>query len=176
MRTISLAVIGALAMSACASQPKPEPAAPVAAAPATTPRPAPAPAAAPTNPGPLAGSRADFEAKAQTRVYFDYDKYDLSAEARATLSSQAAWLKQYPAVRVQVEGNADERGTREYNIALGYRRAESVASYLMSLGVDTSRITTISYGKDRPIDGGSNDAAWARNRNSHTNIVSGATS
>jgi peptidoglycan-associated lipoprotein len=177
MRTISF-VAGALVMAAaCASQPKPEPApTPIATAPATTPRPAPAAVTPPTNPGPLAGSRADFESKAQTRIYFDYDRYELSAEAKSALAAQAAWLKQYPGVRVQIEGNADERGTREYNIALGYRRAEAVASHLMSLGVDTGRITTVSYGKDRPIDGGSNEAAWARNRNGHTNIVSGATS
>ena len=183
MRFLNLTMIGATVAlaAACASQPEPEPApAPVVEAPVTTPREAPTAPVAPTNPGPAAGSRADFVSKVggeeQTRVYFGYDQYDLTDAARASLSKQAAWLKQYPAVRVQIEGNADERGTEEYNMALGARRADAAASYLVSLGVDSSRISTVSYGKTRPIDPGHTESAWSKNRNAHTNLVSGATS
>ena len=93
-----------------------------------------------------------------------------------TLSEQAAWLQSYSDVKVQIAGNCDERGTREYNLALGARRANAVKDYLVGLGVDPSRITTISYGKERPIDPRSNEEAWALNRNAHTVIVSGAVS
>mgnify|MGYP001952052477 CR=1 FL=1 len=160
----------------CASQPEPTPE-PVDTAPATQPRPAPTPAAPPATPaGPAAGSRADFEAKAATRVFFGYDQYNLDDADRAALGAQAAWLKQYPNVRVQIEGNADERGTAEYNIALGARRAEAVSSYLQSQGIAASRVSTIPYGKSRPINPGNNEAAWSQNRNAHTNIVGGASS
>jgi len=93
---------------------------------------------------------------------------------RAVLQRQAAWLQSYPAVRILVAGNCDERGTREYNLALGERRASTVRDYLVGLGVDQSRIDTVSYGKERPIDGGTDDAAWSKNRNGFTQIVSGA--
>ncbi len=123
---------------------------------------------------PVAGSAADFAYQAgEDRVYFGYNKYDLNTEARNTLTKQADWLKQYDRVRVVVEGNADERGTREYNLALGARRANSVKDYLVSRGVNPSRLITVSYGKERPIDGRSSEDGWARNRNSHTNLVSG---
>src|SRR5690606_29890270 len=95
---------------------------------------------------------------------FGYDQYDLSQEARDTLGRQATWLNQYSSLRVTVEGHADERGTREYNLALGERRANAVKSYLVALGVDGSRITTVSYGKERPAVPGSNETAWAQNR------------
>jgi peptidoglycan-associated lipoprotein len=88
------------------------------------------------------------------------------------LATQAAWLKKYPAVRVEIQGNADERGTREYNIALGARRASSVADYLKSQGIDGSRIQTVSFGKDKPFDPGHDEAAWAKNRNAFTNLIS----
>lgn len=183
MRFLNLTMIGATVAlaAACASQPEPEPApAPVVEAPATTPRTPPVAPVTPTNPGPAAGSRADFLAKVggeeKTRVFFGYDEYTLTDAARATLSAQGAWLKQYPAVRVQIEGNADERGTEEYNMALAARRADAAASYLVSLGIDASRVSTVSYGKTRPIDPGHTEAAWSKNRNAHTNLVSGATS
>ncbi len=174
-------VATAAALGACASNPKPEPTpAPTpVAAPETAPRPAPAvqPAPQPATPaGPAAGSRADFTAKTTTRVYFELDQYTLDDADRAVLQAQAKWLTQYPTTKVQIEGNADERGTREYNLALGARRAESVASYLTSLGVNTSRISTISYGKDRPIAPGHDEAAWSQNRNSNTNLVTEAIS
>ena len=100
------------------------------------------------------------------RVFFAYDSYSLSASAQATLNKQAKWLKANPSVAIAVEGHADERGTREYNLALGDRRASSVKDYLMSQGISSNRISTISYGKERPVKSGSNDTAWAQNRRS----------
>lgn len=126
------------------------------------------------NQGPARGSSQDFVINVGDRVYFDFDSYDVRPEARPRLDAQAQWLQRYPGVTVRIEGNADERGTREYNIALGARRAEAVRSYLTSRGVAPARIDTISYGKERPIAQGSNEEAWARNRNAHTAIVSGA--
>ena len=104
-------------------------------------------------------------------MYFDYDKYNLDASDQQALASQVAWLKQYPSSRVEVQGHADERGTRDYNIALGERRAQSVKSYLISQGIADGRIQTISFGKDKPLDMGHDEAAWARNRNSFTNVI-----
>jgi len=97
-------------------------------------------------------------------VFFGFDKSDLTPEARATLDRQAAWLNQYPRVTISIEGHADERGTREYNLALGERRADAVKKYLTARGVDANRVATISYGKERPQVLGSNEAAWAQNR------------
>lgn len=114
--------------------------------------------------GPTPGTQEDLVASVGDRVFFGFDKYDLSAESRATLDRQAAWLRQYPSVTVTVEGHADERGTREYNLALGERRATAVKNYLVALGIDAARINTISYGKERPAVLGSNEAAWSQNR------------
>jgi peptidoglycan-associated lipoprotein len=116
------------------------------------------------------GSQADLEQNAGHRVFFAYDQYNLTSQAQSTLSRQAAWLQEYPEVNVLVAGNCDERGTREYNLALGARRAEAARAYLVSLGVDSSRITTVSYGKERPIDPRSNEEAWSLNRNATTTI------
>ncbi|WP_411816473.1 peptidoglycan-associated lipoprotein Pal [Hyphococcus sp. DH-69] len=121
--------------------------------------------------GPVPGSQADLENSAGHRVFFAYDQYTLSPQAQATLAKQAAWLKEYPQTRIMIAGNCDERGTREYNLALGARRAESAKAYLVSLGVDGSRITTVSYGKERPIDTRSTEDAWSVNRNSTTTIT-----
>jgi peptidoglycan-associated lipoprotein len=121
------------------------------------------------------GSEQDFVVNVGDRIYFDLDSYEVRPEAYGRLDAQAQWLARYPGVRVRIEGNADERGTREYNLALGARRAESVRYYLVERGVAAGRIDTISYGKERPIAEGSNEDAWARNRNAHTAIVSGAT-
>ncbi|MBW8304920.1 MAG: peptidoglycan-associated lipoprotein Pal, partial [Brevundimonas sp.] len=121
------------------------------------------------------GSEQDFVVNVGDRVYFDLDSYEVRPDAYPRLDAQVAWLQRYPQVTVRIEGNADERGTREYNLALGARRAESVRTYLVSRGVSAARIDTISYGKERPIAAGSNEEAWARNRNAHTAIVSGAT-
>lgn len=122
--------------------------------------------------GPVPGTQADLEQSAGHRVFFAYDQYTLTPEAQSTLAKQAAWLKEYPETRILVAGNCDERGTREYNLALGARRAEAAKSYLVSLGVDGSRITTVSYGKERPIDPRSTEAAWSLNRNATTTITS----
>lgn len=122
--------------------------------------------------GPVPGSQADLENSAGHRVFFGYDQYTLTPQAQATLARQAAWLQEYPETRIKVAGNCDERGTREYNLALGARRAEAARAYLVSLGVDGSRIQTVSYGKERPIATGSNQQAWSQNRNSTTTIES----
>ena len=123
-----------------------------------------------------AGSLEDFRVNVGERVYFDLDQYRLDTEDQDILKRQAAWLASYPNVRVLVAGNADERGTREYNLALGERRANAVKDYLVSLGVNASRVDTVSYGKERPVVAGSDDQSWALNRNGWTQIVSGATS
>jgi len=114
--------------------------------------------------GVVKGSKEDFIASVGDRVFFDFDKYSLRADAKATLDKQAAWLKTYQNYTFTVEGHADERGTREYNLALGERRANSVREYLVAAGVPASRIKVVSYGKERPVALGSNDAAWAQNR------------
>jgi peptidoglycan-associated lipoprotein len=116
----------------------------------------------------------DFVINVGDRVYFDVDKYAVRDDARPILDAQAAWLARYPAVRVRIEGNCDERGTREYNFALGARRANSVREYLSERGVAQGRIDTISYGKERPVDTGSGEEAWSHNRNGHTAITEGA--
>lgn len=117
------------------------------------------------------GSRQDFVVNVGDRIYFETDSYEVRGDARPILDAQAAWLTRYPSVQVLIEGNADERGTREYNLALGARRASSVRDYLISRGVAASRIETVSYGKERPIDPGSDEQAWARNRNAHTELT-----
>ena len=124
--------------------------------------------------GPPAGSIKDFVVNAGDKVYYEVDRYSLDESDRAVLQAQAQWLLAYPETTVLVAGNCDERGTREYNIALGERRAASAADYLVSLGVPASRIETVSYGKSRPTDPRSTPEAWAVNRNAHTQIVSGA--
>ena len=177
-RAVGLALIGAavLSLGAC-SRPKP----PLDAGPGPygPPPSEPGPYVPPPGPGPVSsapipGSTQDFVINVGDRVYFDFDSYDIRSDAAPILDGQAAWLNRYPMVRVRIEGNADERGTREYNFALGARRAEAVRSYLIQRGIPSSRIDTISYGKERPIADGSNEEAWARNRNAHTAIVSGA--
>jgi peptidoglycan-associated lipoprotein len=124
------------------------------------------------NGAPVPGSQADFLAKVTSdRIFFDTDSSDVDAEDRATLQSQAAWLAQFPRVRATIEGHADERGTREYNIALGERRANSTKNALAALGVDPARMTVISYGKEKPDAMGSDEASWAKNRRAVTVTV-----
>lgn len=153
-----------IALSACAKK-EPEdlpPPPPETAQPEPTPQPT----------GPAQGSQEDFLANVSSdRIFFDTDKYDIDAEDQATLRSQAQWLASNPSVRVTVEGHADERGTRDYNLALGERRANAAKNYLASLGVDAARITTISYGKERPAALGSDEEAWAQNRRAVTVTV-----
>ena len=163
-------------MAACAEKPKP-----VAMTPPPQPQQVPPPMA---NPGPpvqttpmagiTPGSQQDFVVNVGDRVYFDTDHSDIRGDAQGILAAQAAWLVRYPQVSIRIEGNADERGTREYNFALGARRAQAVSDFLTSRGVLPSRISTISYGKENPIDPGSDEASWAKNRNAHTAITSGA--
>ncbi|NBB53248.1 peptidoglycan-associated lipoprotein Pal [Rhizobium sp. CRIBSB] len=177
MTIFRIAAVGAVvaAMAACTPRPAPEPATPGGPTTPTTPeypRPTPTP---PVTGAALPGSEQDFTVNVGDRVYFDLDSYTIRQDAYARLDAQAAWLARYPSVMVRIEGNADERGTAEYNIALGARRAESVRAYLVQRGVAPARIDTISFGKERPIAEGSNEQSWARNRNGHTAIVSGAT-
>jgi peptidoglycan-associated lipoprotein len=168
----TLTVAALAALSACASRPAPPQ--------ATTPPPPVVAVQKPQAPvvprGPVPGSLEDFRVSVGERVFFDLDQSTLTSAARATLDRQAAWLRTYPSVRVLIEGNADERGTREYNIALGARRAAAVKDYLVSLGVAGNRIDSVSYGKERPMDPRSTEEAWALNRNARTGIVSGAVS
>jgi peptidoglycan-associated lipoprotein len=110
------------------------------------------------------GSEQDLVQNVGDRVFFDYDKSDIKAEGRQVLQRQADWLKKYSNVTVTVEGHCDERGTREYNLALGERRATAVKKMLVALGVPANRVSTISYGKERPAVVGSNEAAYAQNR------------
>lgn len=105
-----------------------------------------------------------FRVSVGDTVYFSTDQTDLSGQAQAVLDRQAAWLQQNPSVRVRIEGHADERGTREYNLALGARRANAVQSYLASKGVDRSRIEAVTYGRERPIETCAQEACWAQNR------------
>jgi peptidoglycan-associated lipoprotein len=107
----------------------------------------------------------------QNVIYFDTDRYNIDASDQAALQTQAAYLRQYPNVRVTVEGHCDERGTREYNLALGERRANAAKEFLVSLGIPASRITTVSYGKERPVALGSNESAWAQNRRAVTVVI-----
>ncbi len=116
------------------------------------------------------GSQEDLMAQAGDRVFFAYDSSELSAESRAVLEKQSAWLQQYANVAITVEGHADERGTREYNLALGERRAQAVKNYLVSLGVPAARLNTISYGKERPAVMGADEASWAQNRRGVTTV------
>jgi peptidoglycan-associated lipoprotein len=110
------------------------------------------------------GSAGDFAVNVGDRVFFGYDRTDLTSEGRATLDKQAAWLKKYARKSVTIEGHADERGTREYNLALGERRANAVRNYLAAAGVPKTSLRVISYGKERPAVLGGNEAAWAQNR------------
>lgn len=118
------------------------------------------------------GSKADFMRSVQSdRIFFDTDRYNIDTADAAVLQSQAQWLMRYPNVAAVVEGHADERGTRDYNLALGERRATAAKQYLVSLGVPANRISTISYGKERPEAMGSNPEAWAKNRRAVTVTV-----
>jgi peptidoglycan-associated lipoprotein len=124
----------------------------------------------PTTAGIVPGSQEDLVANVGDRVFYDFNTSTLRDDARGTLDKQAAWLGKYGSVNVQIAGNCDERGTEEYNLALGQRRANAAASYLKARGVPGARLTTISYGKDRPTAQGSNEQAWAQNRNAITSV------
>ena len=165
------------ALAACASHPKTGPAPPIPPPRATGPYSGGYGAGAPeggVSSQALPSTERDFVINVGDRVYFDFDQAQIRADAEPVLAGQARWLDSYPDVRVRIEGNADERGTREYNFALGARRADAVKAFLMDHGVNAGRISTISYGKEQPIDPGHDEQAWAKNRNAHTAIVSGA--
>ncbi len=118
-----------------------------------------------------AGSQADLEANVGDRIFFATDSSVVAGEAQSTLERQASWLKQYGDVAVTVEGHADERGTREYNLALGERRADAAKNYLTGLGISPSRITVISYGKERPAVLGHGASSWSQNRRAVTVVA-----
>lgn len=120
------------------------------------------------------GSQEDFLANVGQfgdRIFFDTDRFNVDTEDQTTLQRQAQWLARYPNTRITVEGHADERGTRDYNLALGERRANSAKNYLTSVGVDAARVQTVSYGKERPQAMGSDEQAWAQNRRAVTVTV-----
>ena len=118
--------------------------------------------------GIISGSQEDLIVNVGDRVFFGYDSSDLDSDALELLQDQVAWLKQNSNVSVTIEGHCDERGTREYNLALGEKRAQAVKNYLIGLGISPDRVSTVSYGKERPAVVGSNDGAWAQNRRSVT--------
>ena len=161
-----VAIAAALATTGCARRNRELPPAPPSE---TTPGEQGLPGEAGTPGEIVPGSRADFLQSVPTdRVYFDFDSYSLDGEDRATLDAQADWLARNPNVSVTIEGHADERGTREYNLALGDRRANSARDYLQSRGVAAGRMQTLSWGKERPAVEGSNESAWAQNRRAVT--------
>jgi peptidoglycan-associated lipoprotein len=171
---LALTGVAAATLAACASHPPPPPAAPIPPPSADNAPPPQSPyesAGSMAPGGPLPGSARDFVVNVGDTVYFDLNQSDIRAEAQAILAGQSNWLRRYGDVKVRIEGNCDERGTREYNFALGARRADAVRTFLISHGVAQGRITTISYGKEQPLDPGHDEAAWAKNRNAHTTIT-----
>ncbi len=158
---------GTAALAACKSTapeilpPEPAPAATIAPAPTTN------------TTGAQPGSQQHFERalNGQNVIYFDTDKYDIDSADQAALRQQAQYFQQYPALTFTVEGHTDERGTREYNLALGERRANAAKNYLVGLGIPESRIRVLSFGKERPVALGSDESAWAQNRRAVSVIV-----
>ncbi|MFB0614150.1 peptidoglycan-associated lipoprotein Pal [Aurantiacibacter poecillastricola] len=165
---IAVTLSSALALSACKKEP-----------PETTPLPpqdttsTPAPTPAPTSTAPQPGSQQHFSSamSGADTIYFDTDQSNIDTEDATALRRQAEYLLQYTGARATVEGHADERGTRDYNLALGERRANAAKNYLVSLGVPESRLRTVSYGEERPVATGSNEQAWARNRRAVTVMI-----
>ena len=164
----TLAATSALALGAC----KKEPPAQLPPEPVQTATPTPS-AVTPTPTGPAPGTAAHFREimRGQDTIYFDTDEFDIDSQDQAALRTQAQYLTQYSTARATIEGHADERGTRDYNLALGERRANAAKNYLVSLGIPASRLTTVSYGEERPAATGSSEAAWAQNRRSVTVVV-----
>ena len=167
MKKIALAitVCSAIALSACSKKP------PAELPPAPQDTSTPPPPSRPT--GPIPGSQEHFRQIMAGRdtIYFDTDMFNVDAEDQAALREQATYLSQFANVRATVEGHADERGTREYNLALGERRANAAKNYLVSLGVGAERLSVVSYGKERPVALGSDEASWARNRRAVTVVL-----
>ena len=155
---VLIALVAGLALAGCAKKPVPNTAADLGlGAGVATP-----------------GSPQDFTVNVGDRIYFDTDSSAIRADAQATLQRQAQWLQQYPNYAITVEGHADERGTREYNLALGARRAAATRDYLGSLGIAASRIRTISYGKERPVAVCDDPSCWNQNRRAVTVLGGGA--
>ena len=167
---IAVTVASALAMGAC-SKKAPEELPPAPQDPTTTQT----PGTGPIQAGDLVvpGTQAHFAQLLAGRdtIYFETDRYNVDSEDQASLSQQAQYLQQYPNVRATIEGHADERGTRDYNLALGERRANSAKNFLVSLGIDPNRVSTVSYGKERPVALGSDESAYARNRRAVTVVL-----
>jgi peptidoglycan-associated lipoprotein len=159
------AVASVLTLAACTDKPK-----------AVETAPPPTSMSSSTTSSIVPGSAEDLRVNVGDTVHFDYDAYSVTDEGRSVLQRQAAWLAKYPSVRVTIEGHCDERGTREYNLALGARRANSVKEYLVSVGVSAGRLDTISYGKERPICTESDEGCYAQNRRGVTTITGGANS
>jgi peptidoglycan-associated lipoprotein len=159
---------GSAMAPAAPGAPRPSPAAPGAPAPATPGAPAPRPGA-PATAAPATPPRpSEFSENANLKdVYFDFDKYDIRADDAKTLDGNATWLKSNANNLVLIEGHCDERGTNEYNLALGERRAKATMNYLVSQGIQANRITIISYGKERPVCNEKSEACWQRNRRAH---------
>jgi peptidoglycan-associated lipoprotein len=161
MHSKLIGLLGVLLLLAACSSPPPE-------------APSPAPPGGPGGAGVIGsrnivpGTQQDLEASAGDRIFFSFDRSDVSPEAREILTRQADWLRRYPNVTVTIEGHCDERGTREYNLALGERRAQAAKNVLVALGIPASRISTISYGKERPAVVGSTEEAYAQNRRAVT--------
>ena len=171
-----------LVVTACHKKPpatKPEPVNP----PSALPPPAPPPPPPSTNPPPPSSGGANLDATAagrvatmSDRIHFDYDKSDIKPEDTGRLDSKAALLKQFTAVRIRITGHCDERGSDQYNIALGMRRATAAKTYLVQLGIDASRIDVASLGREVPVDPGHDEAAWAQNRRDEFDIIAGSQS
>lgn len=155
---LALVLVAASLLAACSST-KEEAPAPVVTTPTSSIKP---------------GTADDFRVNVGDTVFFDTDAHSVRADAQTVLQKQAAWLKQYPQVKLMLEGHCDERGTREYNLALGDRRAYAVKEFLVSLGVDAARLQTKSYGKERPVCSESDDSCWQQNRRGYSVIAAGA--
>jgi peptidoglycan-associated lipoprotein len=165
----AILLASATTLAACARQ-APEELPPPPPTDTATPTPTPTQT---TPTGPQVGSQAHFEdaVNGQNVIYFDTDRFNIDSADAAALQTQAQYLARYPQIRITVEGHADERGTREYNLALGERRANAAKNYLVGLGVDASRVATVSYGKERPVALGSNEQAWAQNRRAVSVVI-----
>lgn len=163
------AVLAVVALAGCAEKPKAPEAAPPAAPPAAAQGPV-------SQSNIVPGSAEDLRVNVGDTIHFAYDSSQIEPEARSILQRQAAWLQRYPSVTIQIQGNCDPRGTREYNLALGARRASAAKDFLVSLGVSPSRIDTISYGKERPVCSESDESCWAQDRRDVAVVTHGATS
>jgi peptidoglycan-associated lipoprotein len=161
-----LLITASLVLAGCSKKPPEElPPPPIGTGPTTTPT-------GPSGPGYALGSQGDFVANTMAdRILFDTNEFNVDSRDQAILQSQAQWLARNPNARITIEGHADERGTRDYNLALGERRANAAKNYLASLGVNPSRMTTVSYGKERPEALASSESAWAQNRRAVSIVV-----